>query len=68
MPQTGRWIAGVAAGLSGLLGLIAASRAGSGAPYWGGLLVFALAVAAVFFLIHRGFDAAKGRPGAPGGR
>lgn len=57
----------MAAGLLGLLGLITASRAGSGTLYWGGLLVFALAVAAVFFLIHKGFDAAKGRPGVPGG-
>jgi hypothetical protein len=49
------------------LGLITASRAGSGAFYWGGLLVFVLAVAAVFFLINKGSGAAKGRPGVPGG-
>ena len=54
-PQTRTWIGGAIIGLIGLVGLIVAAS-GSGFAYWGGLLVFALAVLSLFRMIGRSFD------------
>ena len=64
-PQTHTWIRGAIIGLIGLIGLIVAAS-GTGFGYWGGLLVFALAVLSLFRMIGQSFD---GEPhGEPQGR
>jgi cytochrome c oxidase subunit 2 len=57
----GRWAAGGALILVSLFGLFVASRAGHGTLYWTGLILFLVAVIAVFGLIRDGFDAAEGK-------
>lgn len=51
-----RWIAGVAFGLLGLVGLFTAARAGSGGGYILGILLFVAAVLVVFRLIKDHYD------------
>lgn len=63
-PQTMTWLRGSVIGVVGLLGLVVAAG-GSGFAYWGGLVVFALAVASLFRMIGRAFDDDKGPSGRP---
>lgn len=58
-PQTMIWVRGGVIGVVGLLGLVVAAG-GSGFAYWGGLVVFALAVASLFRMIGRAFDGDSG--------
>lgn len=53
--QTMTWVRGGAIGVVGLLGLVVAAG-GGGFAYWGGLVVFALAVVSLFRMIGRAFD------------
>ncbi|WP_366554986.1 hypothetical protein [Aquibaculum sediminis] len=53
--QTMTWVRGGVIGVVGLLGLVVAAG-GSGFAYWGGLVVFALAVVSLFRMIGRAFD------------
>lgn len=76
-PQTGspagNWIRGAVIGLVGLVGLFVAAS-GSGFAYWGGLLIFVLAILLIFQLIGRAFARAPAQdsglpvPGAGFGR
>lgn len=62
MPSERPWLLGALYGLIGLIGLLLASRAGTGLLYWLGLGVFVAAVLTIFGMIRAGFDAAEGRP------
>jgi cytochrome c oxidase subunit 2 len=52
-----RWVLGGCLGVASLLGLFIASYAGHGPLYWTGLIIFFLAVAAIFYQIRAAFDA-----------
>ena len=65
MDQIGTWIANGIVGVIGILGLFVASRATDSTFYSLGLIVFALAVAFIFYSIRRGFDKAGARPRGP---
>jgi len=54
------WIVGVISSVVGFVGLFLASGARDGAMYTMGLLIAASAVAFVFWLIKRYFDAQEG--------
>jgi hypothetical protein len=54
---TVRFILGGIIGLLGVLGLLGAAEAGAGELYYGGLVVFAAAIAYDFNLIKAAFDA-----------
>jgi len=56
MAQIGNWLMGVAIGLIGLIGLIAASGARDRGFYLFGLALFAFAVLFIFGLIRRGTE------------
>ena len=66
MDNIGRWVTNGVIGLIGLLGLFVASRATDNTFYSLGLIVFAIAVAVIFFSIRRAFDEAGARPRGPG--
>ena len=65
MDQIGTWIANGIVGVIGILGLFVASRATDSTFYSLGLIVFALAVAFIFYSIRRAFDEAGARPRGP---
>lgn len=62
-PETRNWIRGAVIGIVGLLGLFVAAS-GDGFAYWGGLLVFAVAVLLLFRMIGHSFDEAARSDGA----
>jgi phosphotransferase system glucose/maltose/N-acetylglucosamine-specific IIC component len=62
----GRWVTNGIIGFIGILGLFVASRASDTTFYALGLIVFAIAVAAIFYAIRKVFDEAEARPRGPG--
>jgi len=66
MNNIGRWVTNGIIGVIGLIGLFVASRAADSTFYVIGLIVFAIAVAAIFYSIRRAFDEAGARPRGPG--
>jgi len=59
-PQTRGWLRGVLVGVLALLGLLVAAAGDGGFAYWGGLVVFGLAVLKLFRMIGRAYDAPEG--------
>lgn len=60
MSGLGMWIVGVISALIAFVGLALASGAHDGSMYTMGLVIFAAAVAFVFWLIKRYFDEQEG--------
>jgi ABC-type spermidine/putrescine transport system permease subunit II len=56
MENFSNWILGFASIVMGIGGLFVAARAGEGLGYYGGLAMFAFAVAFVFILIRTSLD------------
>jgi hypothetical protein len=59
MEGTGKWVAGGAVAILGIIGLFLASGAGDRGIYLFGLALFAFAIFYVFALIKQGFDAGE---------
>jgi len=60
MQGTGKWIAGGAIGLVGILGLFLSAHAHGGTTYYLGLAVFVAAVAVLFFMVKHQCDLNEG--------
>jgi FtsH-binding integral membrane protein len=66
LENLGKWITGGVIGVIGIIGLFVSSRAADNTFYYLGLIVFAVAIAVIFLMIRKGFDAAGARPRGPG--
>lgn len=60
MEGTGKWIAGGAIGLVGVLALFVSAHAHGGGLYYAGIAVFILAVVIIFAMLKRHFDMTLG--------
>lgn len=60
MEGSGKWIAGGAIGLVGILGLFLSAQAHDATFYWLGIGIFLVAMAVIFFMVKRQFDLSEG--------
>jgi len=59
MGDISKWIWGAAVAVLALVGLIVSAQAHDSTMYWVGLAIFAFAIAFIFHMVKRSFDAAE---------